>query len=508
MTARLLSVGGALKRYGNTLALDGASLELLPGEVHALMGENGAGKSTLIKILAGVTRADEVTLRLRGRPILIGSASDALRAGLRFVHQELNVVPSLSVGENLSVGTPYPRRAGFLIDWPRLNAAASRALAKLGVTHREPHTKVSRLGTGDRMLVQIAAALSDHGTGSVYVMDEPTAALTGEESARLFGVIERLVSSGCAVLYVTHRMDEVFAICDRVTVMRDGRTVSTTATADVTKPELIRLMTGRTLAEAYPARTTPVGETNVLRVTGVSGSSVRNVTFTLREGEILGVAGLAGAGQNALLRLLMGDKPCAEGGVTLGERPFRGDPAAAWRRGLAFIPEERRAQGLVVTRSVRDNVTLPHLERLSRAGFWTNRRRENRLSRQQSDAVRLRATGPDQIVAQLSGGNQQKVMFARVTAGHPRVLLLSEPTRGVDVGAKHDIYKLIRELSASGVGIVIASSDFPELLGLCDRVLVMREGLQAGVIEATDLSPERLLGLCYGDDATSAARAS
>ncbi len=470
------------------------------------MGENGAGKSTLVKVLAGVTRADEVTLRLQGQPITIDNASDAWRAGLRFVHQELNVVPSLSIAENLSLGSPFPQRAGFFVDWRRLNAVAARTLSELGVAHLRPAARVSRLGTGDRMLVQIAAALNDDATGKVYVMDEPTAALTGEERARLFSVIKRLTGSGCAVLYVTHRMDEVFAVCDRVTVMRDGRSVATARTEEMTEGELIRLMTGRTLSEVYPARTTPLGERSVLRVVGLSGPFVKDIHFTLREGEVLGVAGLAGAGQHALLRLLVGADPRTGGEVLIGDRPFRGGPAAAWRRGLAFVPEERRAQGLVVTRSVRDNVTLPHLERLSRAGFWTDRRRETRLSRERGEAVRLRATGPGQTVSRLSGGNQQKVMFARATAGGPRVLLLSEPTRGVDVGAKHDIYRLIRELSAGGVGIVIASADFAEMLGLCDRVLVLREGKQAGIVDAAGLTSEGLLRLCYGE--ANAPRAS
>lgn len=487
------------------MALDDASLELLPGEVHALMGENGAGKSTLVRVLAGVTRADKVTVHLRDQPVVIGSPNDAQRAGLRFIHQELNVVPGLSVAENLLVSSPLPRRAGLFVDWRRLNAVAQRTLAGLGLTHLQPSTKVSRLGTGDRMLVQIAAALNDDATGKVYVMDEPTAALTGEESARLFGVIERLTGSGCAVLYVTHRMDEVFAVCDRVTVMRDGRSVATAKTGEVTEGELIRLMTGRSLSEVYPTRETPLGEKTVLRVAGLSGPFIRDIYFTLREGEILGVAGLAGSGQSALLRLLMGASPRAGGEVIVGDRPFRGGPAAAWRRGLAFVPEERRAQGLVMNRSVRDNVTLPHLKRLSHAGFWTDRRRENRLSRERGEAVRLKATGPGQVITRLSGGNQQKVMFARAIAGQPRVLLLSEPTRGVDVGAKHDIYRLIRDLSASGVGILLASSDFAEMLGLCDRVLVLQEGKQAGVVDAAALTSERLLRLCYGEANASRA---
>ncbi len=501
MAEPLLKVAGATKRYGASVALDDASLELLPGEVHALIGENGAGKSTLIKILAGVTQPDHAEISLRGRALRLKSPADAFRQGLRFIHQELNVTPQLSVAENIFAAKPYPQRAG-LIDWRRLNKEAGAALAGLGLRHLDPRTKVGRLAPGDRMLVQLAATLLDReeGGATVYVMDEPTAALNAEEARRLFGVLGKLTARGCAVLYVTHRLDEVFKICDRVSVMRDGRTVASASLGELTRRDLVCLMIGRDLAQGYPPRDAPLGETPLLEVRGLSSATLDDINFTLHRGEILGVAGLAGAGKNDLVKALMGAEGRRAGEVRLAGAAVRlAGPASAWAKGFALVPEERRAQGLMLGRSVRDNVTLPHLGGLSLAGVWLERSREEAVVRVQAEAVRLKATGVGQRVAQLSGGNQQKVLFGRATAGQPRVLLLCEPTRGVDVGAKQDIYRLIRELSRAGVGILLSSSDFPELLGLCDRILVMQGRRQAALVAAAGLSQERLLALCYGE---------
>ena len=466
------------------------------------MGENGAGKSTLIKLLAGVVTADALEVFLRGQPVTLASAADAARHGLRFIHQELNVVPELSVAENLFLGESYPRRAGFLVDWPTLNRRGKAALEALGVTHIEPHVKLARLGTGDRMLVNIASALLERtdSEASVYVMDEPTAALTGAETAQLFQVVARLKAKGCAVLYVSHRLDEVFELCERVTVMRDGRTVATRRLEETSRAELIRLMTGRELkAEAVPRL--PPSEETVLEVTGLTTERIKNVRFRLHAGEILGVAGLAGSGRSALLRALMGADKVTGGEIVLtSEGPVRGGPSRAWRVGLAYVPEERRLQGLVMSGSVRDNVTLPHLHAFSRNGVWLEPGREARAAHALAEDVRLKATGPSQAVYQLSGGNQQKVVFARALARSPRVLLLDEPTRGVDIGAKHDIYALVRGVRAQGAGIVLASSDLSEVLSLCDRILVLKEGHPVALVEAAPLSQDDLLALCYGEE--------
>ena len=519
----LLSIRNASKHYGGTAALIDAALDLHAGEVHALMGENGAGKSTLIKLLAGVTQPDTMTVMLRGQRVSIHSSQDALSLGLRFIHQELNVVPQLSVAENIFLSQPYPRRFGVLVDWRRLNDAARAALAQLAITHIDPRERMGALSVGDRMLVKIASAFV--GDAAVYVLDEPTAALNGEETARLFNVIGALKARGCGILYVSHRMGEIFQLCDRVTVMRDGRVVATKAISDTDSADLIHLMTGRELVQTYPPRNTPLDKPSpptplpqgegsqsdkfssmpetipLLTVRGLRSRAVNNVDFALRGGEILGVAGLAGAGCADVLRVLVGAERLTGGDIWLDGAPLPSlTPTRAWRYGLAFLPEERRAQGLILSRSIRDNVTLPHLARLSRGGALLNRQAETSVAAQTGADVRLKAESVTQPTRQLSGGNQQKVLFARAIAQPPRVLLLNEPTRGVDVGAKYDIYTLMRDLSTQGVGILMASSDLGELLGMCDRILILRGGRQVALVDAAGLTQGDLLALCYGDE--------
>jgi len=500
----LLSISSAAKAYAGVPALSDASLELAAGEVHALMGENGAGKSTLIKILAGVVQPDRCTVAIERKEARIDSPQAAYRHGLRFIHQELNVVPQLSVAENIFLGQPYPRRFGVLVDWKAINRRALGALARLKISGIRPHRKMARLSTGDQMLVRIASTLvSGEGDAArIFVMDEPTAALTGEESERLFAVIGELRAAGCAVLYVSHRMDEVMRISDRITVMRDGRTVATMATTATTKKEIIRLMTGRDVAEAYPPRTTPLGEAIALDVRRLETSQVSGVSFKLRSGEILGVAGLANAGQSELLRAIIGADASEVRDIALAGAPLRAShPAAAWRSGFAYVPRERRREGLMLSRSITDNVTLPHLAETSLLEAFLDRRRERALAEELGRQVRLKAARLSQLCRQLSGGNQQKVVFARAIAGKPSILLLDEPTRGVDVGARFDIYMLIRELSASGTAVLMSSSDLPELIGLCDRILIMRDGRQHAIVPAAGLGEADLLHLFYEERA-------
>ncbi|MBX3083399.1 MAG: sugar ABC transporter ATP-binding protein [Anaerolineae bacterium] len=498
MTA-LLTIVHASKSYNHIPALIDASLELYGGEVHALMGENGAGKSTLIKLLAGVVSPDSIQLRLNDAPITITHPSDAFRAGLRFIHQELNVVPQLSVAENIFLSQRYPRRAGLFVDWGKLHQAAHAVLMHLGVTHIQPTTIMARLSAGDQMLVKIAAAFAGD-NASIYVMDEPTAALTNEEAERLFAVIMQLKARGCAVLYVSHRMDEVFRIADRITIMRDGRVVTTTATADTSPPALIHLMTGRDLQHVYPPRTQPISDSPLLEVNSLHTASLQDVSFSLNAGEIIGLAGLTGSGRSELVQALIGADRVHSGELRLAGQPLtHRDPAGGWSSGLAYVPEERRSQGLILTRSVGNNVTLPHLHYFSHFSLFLNNGHENSLTAMLGDSVRLKSQGSRQVVRELSGGNQQKVVFARAMARSPRVLLLDEPTRGVDVGAKFDIYTLIREASAQGIGILLISSELPELLGLCDRLLIMRRGTLAAMVPAQGLTEAGLLSLCYGE---------
>ncbi len=493
----LLSIEGLAKAYGGAVALRGASLNLGAGETLALMGENGAGKSTLIKILAGAVAADGGEIRIGGKPVAPRSPAEAHRLGLRFIHQELNVVPGLSVAENILLGRPYPRRFG-LVDWRALNARARAALATLGVEHIAPQAIVSRLPVGDRMLVKIASAfLEEAGAPArVFVMDEPTAALTSEESERLFRIVAALRGRGCGVLYVSHRLDEVLALADRITVLRDGETAATLGAKSATKTELIAAMTGGREVESAGGALAAAEAPVALSVEGLSGDGLSEVAFELRRGEILGVAGLAGARADRLTRALIG----GAGRVRLDGAPIAlRSPADAWARGIALAPRERRTEGLLLMQDVARNVALPHLSRINRWRWLLDRRRERATALETGKRVRLKARGPGQKVRTLSGGNQQKVMFARAVAGAPRVLLLDEPTRGVDVGAKFDIYALLRELAAAGAGVLIVSSDQEELLHICSRILVMREGRIAASAPAAELTPQKLLALCYGE---------
>lgn len=497
----LLSIRNASKSYGGIPALMNAALDLKHGEVHALMGENGAGKSTLIKLLAGVTAPDSLDITLNGTPIHIHSPQAAFAHGLRFIHQELNVVPQLSVAENIFISQRYPRRIGVLVDWGRLNQRAREVLAQLGISHIMPTDLVARLSTGDRMLVKIAGAVvaDERQNAVVYVMDEPTAALTRAETERLFEVIAELKAKGAGILYVSHRMDEVFTLADRITVMRDGCVIATLPTDETTPHALIQLMTGRTFDHAYPERSAAPDEKVLLDVQNLTTQAITDVNFQLHAGEILGVAGLQGAGRTELLRALAGADRIVSGQIILDGKPLKPRaPVGAWRSGFAFTPEERRTQGLILSRSVRDNTTLPHLGDLSRKGLFLLPSLEGRSTTTLGTAVRLKASSPRQKTRQLSGGNQQKVLFARALAGSPRVLLLDEPTRGVDVGAKYDLYTLICEAAASGKGVLLASSELGELLGLCDRILIMRAGRLAEIVEARDLTQAALLTLCYG----------
>lgn len=483
-----LTLTALTRRYGAATALDGVSMTLQAGEIHALMGENGAGKSTLIRLLAGLERPDAGTITLDGKPL-------GPDAGLRFLHQELHIVPALSVAENMHLALPFPTRAG-LIDWRALNAAAATALARLGLTHIDPRTPMSRLGPGDRMLARIAATLIPQPGPApwLYILDEPTAALTGPESDRLFTTLHDLKSRGAGILYVSHRMAEVMALSDRITVLRDGRHIATTPRAQTTEAQLIAAMTGRPLADIYPPRPAPLSAPPVLRIDRLSAPGLTDLSLALVPGEILGLAGLAGSGRSALLDVLTGTSRPTTGTLTLADRPYHPhSPADAWAAGLALVPRERRAEGLITDGTVAENVTLPHLPRL-----WRSRRAERALTARHTATTRLKSTGPQQRVTELSGGNQQKVVFARAMAGAPRLLLLDEPTRGVDVGARADIYKLIREACATGTAVLLTSSDLPELLGLSDRIAVLHKGRLAHLVPNDGITESDLLTLCYG----------
>ena len=496
----LLSIRDLHKSFSGTPALSGVSLDLQKGEVHALMGENGAGKSTLIRILAGVTTADRAEAQIDGATLALGSPAEADRAGLRFVHQELNIVPTLSVAENIFLGHPMPRRLGAAVDWRRLNAQATEALGRFGVHHIDPRMKAGRLGVGDRMLIRLASMLVGGASPArVFVLDEPTAALTHAESDRLFRVLEELLRGGAAILYVSHRIDEVMTLARRVTVLRDGKVALSAPMAETSRGALIRAMTGRDVSESHPLRLAQPRPKVVCRLEDVASGRLGSIRFELHAGEVLGVVGLENAGQSDLLHLLFGDGARVTGRAEVVGRSLPRSPSEAWRHGIALVPRERRRQGLMPGRAITANTVLPHLARLSRHGL-TSPRREGAEARRVVEQLRLRFRRLSQPVRTLSGGNQQKVVLGRAMLADPRLLLLDEPTRGVDVAARQDIYSALRSLAAEGCAMVLASTDLPEVLGLADRILILRNGRQAALVEAAGLSTSSLLALIYGDE--------
>ena len=502
-----LQVRGASKAYAGLPALVDADLDLRGGEVMGLVGENGAGKSTLIKLLAALESADSLRLRLDGAPVSIPDSAAARRLGLRFIHQELNIVPALSVAENLYLNNPLPRLAGIFVHRGVMLRGAREALQQLGIAHIDLRQRAALLSPGDAMLVKIASAFIGADSDSqplIYIMDEPTAALNQAEVERLFAVIERLRERGCALLVVTHRLQELFRIAQRVTVMRDGRVVAEHAINETSAAALIREMTGDSVGHvASAANETPIAldsDRPLLDVRDLQSDNLKQASFALHAGEIVGVAGLAGSGRTQLLQALMGIDPPHSGSAQLAGEPLTGHaPADCWARGIAYLPEERRSQGLLLGSRVSHNMTLPHLGRFRRWRAFINRRAEDQRSRELSRAVQLRSTGIGQRLRQLSGGNQQKVMFARAILAQPRLVLLDEPTRGVDVGAKRDIYRLIRELAAQGAGILLVSSELDELLALCGRILIMREGRLIGEAASRDLDEGALLSMMFAD---------
>ena len=490
----VLALTGIVKRFGTATALNQVDIALCGGEVHALMGENGAGKSTLIKLLAGLLRPDQGAATLDGAAVALSGPAEAAALGLRFLHQEMQVVPGVSVAENIYLGRAMPSWFG-LVRWRAMRRGAATALAQLGLDHIDPAQPMARLGTGDQMLVRIAATLVEGGSPWLCVMDEPTAALSQVEAERLFAVIGGLTARGAGVLYVSHRMEEVLRLADRITVLRDGAVAARHDRGGADQAQLIHDMTGRALERGE--RRGQAAGSGLLQISGMAAGSLHQMDLTLDAGEIVGIAGLAGSGRNAALKALIGAVP-RRGQVRLQGVPLARTPAAVWAQGVAYVPRERRAEGVMPFRALSETVVLPHLRAVQRSGFL-RRRVEQGLVRGLSADVRLKARGPAQMVAELSGGNQQKLLFARAMAGQPRLLLLDEPTRGVDVAARFDLHDLIRGLAGKGVGVLVASSDLPELIALCDRIVVLHQGVMTGILPAAGLTEAALLAACYAE---------
>ncbi|HVV70081.1 MAG TPA: sugar ABC transporter ATP-binding protein [Verrucomicrobiae bacterium] len=473
-TAPLLRVEGLHKSYSVPVLTD-FSFELLRGEVHALVGSNGAGKSTFARILCGLTPFDAGRIEFQGQPHTPRTKREAEHAGVVMVMQELNVIGTLTVAENIFLSR-LPNRAGF-VQFSRLNEQACEALGRVGLDELDPATPASQLGVGQQQLVEIAGALAQN--CRLLILDEPTAALTDPEIDRLFDNIRRLQTDGVGIIYVSHRMDEIRRIANRTTVLRDGRRVATHKATDVTPAELVREMVGHDLPERKSTAIRAAGEL-AMRVKGLSAAQrVRNVSFEVRRGEILGLAGLIGSGRTETLRAIFGADPKDSGEIFLGrsETPVRiARPADAVRAGIGMVPEDRKLDGLLLAQSIRVNSTLATLAQHVQGGGWVNFRSEEETTNALCQRLSVRCGSGEQVVSELSGGNQQKVVIGRWLARNCNVLLFDEPTRGIDVAAKDAIYQLVRDLAAEGKALVIVSSELTELMALCDRILVMSAG--------------------------------
>ncbi len=491
----VLSVRGLCKRYAAPVLVD-VDFDVRRGEVHALVGANGAGKSTLARIVCGLVQAERGRMELRGRPHAPWGKAAAERAGVAMVMQELNLLPTLSVAENLLLNR-LPRRWG-LIDFRRLRRDACTALAAVGLDTLDPAVRVDRLGVGHQQLVEIAAALAQD--CALLILDEPTAALTDPQIDLLFHHVRRLTAAGVGIVYISHRMDEIRRIADRVTVLRDGRVVAVRPAAETTPGELVALMIGRRAAAAA-AQGGTVGGAVALRVEGLCrGKEVRDVSFEVRRGEILGLAGLVGSGRTETLRALFGaDRPQA-GRVLVGNplRPVRiRAPRHAVRAGMALIPEDRKQQGLLLAQSLRSNITLGRLGTLAHGAQWIDTPRERAAAAEMMRMLGIRAASMEQPVAELSGGNQQRAVMARWLYRDADIYLFDEPTRGIDVAAKESVYHLLRRLAAGGKAIVVASSELEELLNLCDRIAVLSAGRLAATFERNAFSQEAIMAAAF-----------
>ena len=494
MPPSLLSMQSITKTFGGIAALSGASLELAPGEVHALIGQNGAGKSTLVKVLTGYHRKTSGDVSFEGRAFEVASPRAAQDAGISTIYQEINLVPQRSVTENICLGREM-RRFG-LLDWPAMRAEAQRLLAQFNLT-LDVERPLSQFSTATQQMVAIARAVGF--SARLVIMDEPTSSLDDREAQVLFSVIRRLKDDGVSVLFISHRLDELYQVCDRVTIMRDGCSVRVANMADITKLELVSTMLGRDVARAA-GRTTGFGVAanepgaTVLQATGLSdGRHARHVDFSVATGEIVGLAGLLGAGRSETARLVFGDTAAKSGQMTFAGQPYMpGQPADAIKAGLGFCTEDRKVEGIIPDMSVVDNMMLALRPALGRSGI-VDETLSHEIAARFIKQLGIKCTGPDQKISELSGGNQQKVLLARWLAMSPKLLILDEPTRGIDVGAKDEIQKLIRSLADQGLAVLMISSELEEVVEGANRVFVLREGFSVAEITKADLTEDAVL---------------
>lgn len=482
------------KHFGGVQALKNVDFRLRRGEVRALLGENGAGKSTLMKILAGAVSADSGIIEIDGKPATIRSPKDSRDLGVSIIYQEFVLAPQLSVAENIFLDR-LSEKSG-IVNWKKINAAAKKLLMEMGFDMIDPRKQVGSMPVAYQQIVEICKSLSQD--AHILILDEPTAVLTFGEIERLFGIVKKLKDCGWGIIYISHRLEEVFQICDTATILKDGEFVGEYDVNTLTKRELVNLMVGRTMSNYYPARDHNIGKT-VLSVSHLAaGSSVKDVSFYVRAGEVLGISGLVGAGRTESMRAIFGIDKIDSGEILLNGKSVRfSSPNAAVKAGIGFLPEDRKNEGVVLSQSIRFNTTLSNIGSFSRFGI-NSYSKERKIAEELLTKLHTKYGGLEDPVSSLSGGNQQKVALAKWLAANCQVIILDEPTRGVDVGAKSEIYSIINSLAQDGAAVIMISSEMEEIINMCDRAVVMRQGIVTGELDKKELNEQGLIALAMG----------
>ncbi len=483
------------KSFFNVQVLKGVDFDLVPGEIHALMGENGAGKSTLMKILTGIHKSNSGEIHYKGNLTEYHSPKEAEKAGIAVIHQELNIIPYLTVAENMFLGKELRRQPFGILKTKEMNEKTREYLNRLGID-LDPQMEAGDLSVGQQQMIEIARAIA--ADTEVLIMDEPTAALTDREIETLFTVMNQLRKEGVAIIYISHRMEEIFRMCDRITVLRDGQSIGTKVTSETDFEEIVKMMVGRELGERFPERTAEIGEDRfVVKDLSLEGL-FQNISFNVRKGEILGVAGLMGAGRTEIMETIFGARKKTGGRIYMDGKELNiRKPHHAIEAGIGFITEDRKDEGLVLGLTVRENLAIPNLKKLSKSAVIV-KQKEKQWTEEMIQKLRIKTSGPEQEVKSLSGGNQQKVVFGKWLGIEPKLLILDEPTRGVDVGAKKEIYSIMNELTEKGFSIIMVSSELPEILGMSDRVMVIHEGKLTAILDKKEASQEKIMEAATG----------
>jgi ribose transport system ATP-binding protein len=491
----VIEMKGISKSFSGNKVLDQVDFQLLPGEVHALMGENGAGKSTLIKILTGIYERNEGTVLVKGKEVHFHNPKEAEQSGIAVIHQELNIIPELTVYENMFLGKELTvGRFGFTKD-KEMKKKTKEYLNRLGI-EIDPNMEAGKLSVGQQQMIEIARAVAAN--TEVLIMDEPTAALTDREIEALFKVISSLKKQGVGIIYVSHRMEEIFQICDRISVLRDGQFIDVKEVAKTNFDEIVKLMVGRQLGDRFPERDTKIGQERFKVENLTSKGSFENIHFSVNQGEIIGVAGLMGAGRTEIMQAIFGYRHLDAGKLFIdGKEVTIKNPHDAIQAGIAFVTEDRKSQGLILDLSVRENFSITNLTKISNKSLISSQKEVSMVD-EMIEKLRVKTSGRELSVKSLSGGNQQKIVIGKWLGMNPKILILDEPTRGVDVGAKKEIYQLINDLTKQGVAIIMVSSELPEILGMSDRILVIHEGKLAGVLDKSDASQEKIMQFATG----------